>query len=215
MGNREEFEKCMVAFDPDQSLTLAAEYPHYASYVTSMAANMFESRQPEIDALKAEILQKSLEGWTEIQRLKAEVERLRGLSHDLPPLCEIERLQRNAAGPTPPAQSRESLVYDLTAPVITPPATEVEPVYQVMRKEKWDWDTVSSDEYEKLKGMKMRDRRILYTHPANDGLRKAADHAEGFLFAVSLIPQLGPKIREVALGHHENLRAELNKDKSC
>lgn len=51
---QEEFERWMRSFDPDQSLTLAAEYPFYASYVTSMAAGAFESRQAEIDTLKAD-----------------------------------------------------------------------------------------------------------------------------------------------------------------
>jgi len=44
-------------------------------------------------------------------------------------------------------------------------------------------------------------------------LRDAADRAEGFLFAVSLMPQLGPKVQEVALRHHEALRAAMKETK--
>ena len=57
MSNQEKFENWMRSFDPDQSLTLAAEYPFYASYMTCMAVEAFESRQSEIDSLKQKVLE--------------------------------------------------------------------------------------------------------------------------------------------------------------
>ena len=78
----------------------------YKISATTLIFSMWQEKQREIDALKhklavtddgfraAEALLKSLS--SENAALKAEVERLRGLLHDLPPLCEIERLQRNA-----------------------------------------------------------------------------------------------------------------------
>jgi len=76
MNNQEKFEECLSKFDPDQSLTLADEYPHYASYVTCMAANMFEARQKEIDDLKFDrMVTRSLysNASREIERLRIEL----------------------------------------------------------------------------------------------------------------------------------------------
>ena len=85
--NRERFEKSLRAYDAHQSLTLADDYPCYASRVTKMAAHIFESRQPEINSLRNELSQyrtliemyKTAVGMREIEidALKEELERLR------------------------------------------------------------------------------------------------------------------------------------------
>lgn len=72
----------------------------------------------------------------------------------------------------PPADAYVAML----AAAPTPTAQEGEPVYQVLRKEGWDWDTVSGDEYKRLQELKMHGRRIL--HPTDDGLRKAAEMKE-------------------------------------
>lgn len=79
----------------------------FSNQVTEGALHAWQARQPEIDVLETENrrLSDSLEAIDldtkilvdEIDALKAEVERLRDLMRDLPPLCEIERLQRNEA----------------------------------------------------------------------------------------------------------------------
>ena len=43
MSEREKFEKWLQQHDPDQSLTLAAEFPYYASYVTCMIAAAWQA----------------------------------------------------------------------------------------------------------------------------------------------------------------------------
>lgn len=85
--NREKFEKALRAYDANQSLTLADDYPCYASRVTRMAAHMFESRHFEINALRNELSQyrNLIEMYKtavdmreiEIDALKEELERLR------------------------------------------------------------------------------------------------------------------------------------------
>ena len=52
---RDEFERLMKEEFPEESLALAAEWPYYASYVTCCIVTSYQSRQPEIDALKAEV----------------------------------------------------------------------------------------------------------------------------------------------------------------